>query len=252
MEQVRFGIIASHQGSERQQMQVAEDVGIMVRLHAQGWGSRRIARELGVSRNTVKRYVRAGGYLPYGGAGGRAKSLDGLDSWLAARLHQHRGNADVLRQELEREKNLRVSLRTIERAVMGERQRLAAEQLATVRFETPPGKQVQGDFGQITVPIGGEKVKLHACVLTLGYSRRPFVEVFDNEQIDSWLSTMEASFRHFDGIPEEMLVDNAKALVTVHNAQRREVVFSPTFSAFARYWGFRPIACAPYRARTKG
>ncbi len=67
MEHVRFGIIASHQGSERQQMQVAEDVGIMVRLHAQGWGSRRIARELGVSRNTVKRYVRAGGYLPYGG-----------------------------------------------------------------------------------------------------------------------------------------------------------------------------------------
>ncbi len=47
---------------------------------------------------------------------------------------------------------------------------------------------------------------------------------------------MEASFRHFDGIPEEMLVDNAKALVTVYNAQTREVVFSPTFSAFARYW----------------
>ncbi len=91
----------------------------------------------------------------------------------------------MLRQELEEEKNLRVSLRTIERAVMGERQRLAAEQLATVRFETPPGKQVQGDFGQITVAIGGEKASQHACVLTLGYSRRPFVEVFDNEQIDS-------------------------------------------------------------------
>jgi len=252
MEEGGFVVRASHQGCERQQMQVPEDVGVIVHLHAQGWGSRRIARELGVSRNTVKRYVRAGGYLPYGGIGGRAKSLDGLEGWLAARLHQHRGNADVLRQELEREKNIRVSLRTIERAVMAERQRLAAEQLATVRFETAPGKQLQGDFGQITVAVGGEKVKLHACVLTLGYSRRPFVDVFDNEQIDSWLSTMEASFRHFDGIPEEMLVDNAKALVTVHNAQTREVVFSPTFSAFALYWGFRPIACAPYRARTKG
>lgn len=252
MEEGGFVVRASHQGCERQQMQVPEDVGVIVHLHAQGWGSRRIARELGVSRNTVKRYVRAGGYLPYGGIGGRAKSLDGLEGWLAARLHQHRGNADVLRQELEREKNIRVSLRTIERAVMAERQRLAAEQLATVRFETAPGKQLQGDFGQITVAVGGEKVKLHACVLTLGYSRRPFVDVFDNEQIDSWLSTMEASFRHFDGIPEEMLVDNAKALVTVHNAQTREVAFSPTFGAFALYRGFRPIACAPYRARTRG
>lgn len=252
MEEGRFVVNASHQGSERQQMQIPEDVGVMVGLHAQGWGSRRIARELGVSRNTVKRYLGAGGYLPYGGAGGRAKSLDGLESWLAGQFHQHRGNADVLRQELEREKNIRVSLRTIERAVRGERQRLAAEQLATVRFETPPGKQMQGDFGQITVPIGGEKIKVHACVLTLGHSRRPFAEVFENEKLDSWLSTMEASFYHFGGIPEEMLVDNTKPLVTMHNVQTREVVFSPTFSAFARYWGFRPVACAPFRARTKG
>jgi transposase len=93
---------------------------------------------------------------------------------------------------------------------------------------------------------------VHACVLTLGHSRRPFAEVFENEKLDSWLSTMEASFYHFGGIPEEMLVDNTKPLVTMHNVQTREVVFSPTFSAFARYWGFRPVACAPFRARTKG
>jgi transposase len=252
MEEGGFVVRASHKGSERQRMQEPEDVRIMLGLYSQGWGSRRIGRELGVSRNTVKRYVNAGGYLPYGGIGGRAKSLDGMESWLEQRFHQHRGNADVLRQELEREKNLRVSLRTVERAVKAERTKLTAQQLATVRFETPPGKQLQADFGQVTVPIAGEKVKLHACVLTLGYSRRPYVEVFDNEQIDSWLRAMEASFRHFGGIPEEILIDNARALVTLHNAQTREVLFSPSFSAFARYWGFRPLACAPYRARTKG
>ena len=252
MEAGRFVASASHQADERQRMEEPEDVAIMVRLHSQGWGSKRIARELGVSRNTVRRYLRAGGYVPYAGPKGRAKVLDGQESWLREQFHRHRGNADVVRQELELEKGIRLSLRTVERAVKPERQRLSAEQTATVRFETAAGKQLQSDFGQLTVMIGSERVKLHACVLTLGYSRRVFVEVFENEQIDSWLGGMEACFEYFEGIPEEMLVDNPKALVTMHNSQTREVTFSPKFSAFARYWGFRPKACAPYRARTKG
>ena len=32
----------------------------------------------------------------------------------------------------------------------------------------------------------------------------------------------------------------------------REVTFNERLHAFARYWGLRPVACAPYRARTKG
>ena len=30
------------------------------------------------------------------------------------------------------------------------------------------------------------------------------------------------------------------------------MTFNARFHAFARYWGVRPVACAPYRARTKG
>jgi hypothetical protein len=47
-------------------------------------------------------------------------------------------------------------------------------------------------------------------------------------------------------------MDNARALVDEHNAVTREVRFNARLLAFARYWGFRPRACAPYRARTKG
>lgn len=247
-----FVVGAFHQHGERSRMQEPEDVGIMLRLHAKGWGSKRIARELGVSRNTVRRYLRAGGYVPYGGVTGRAKMLDGLEEWLRDEFRQHRGNADVVRQELQRCHEVAVSLRTVERAVESERQQLLAEQVATVRYETPPGKQIQGDFGQATVEVGGEKVKLHLCVLTLGFSRRPYVDVFESERAEDWFTTFEGAFGYFGGVTEEALIDNAKALVTKHNAQTREVVFSPRFSAFAKYWGFTPKACAPYRARTKG
>jgi hypothetical protein len=49
----------------------------------------------------------------------------------------HAGNADVVRQELEREKSIRLSLRTIERDVAPLRRALEAEARATIRFETP-------------------------------------------------------------------------------------------------------------------
>src|ERR1700754_3830987 len=63
---------------------------------------------------------------------------------------------------------------------------------------------------------------------------------------------MEAAFHHFGGVTAEVLLDNARALVTQHDAVTREVVFNDRLHAFSRYWGFKPRACAPYRARTKG
>jgi hypothetical protein len=41
-----------------------------------------------------------------------------------------------------------------------------AEARATVRFETPPGKQLQIDFGERRVPIGGESIKVYLFVET--------------------------------------------------------------------------------------
>jgi transposase len=100
------------------------------------------------------------------------------------------GTAAMVRQELEREHGIGVSLRTVERAVQELRRELVAEAGATVRFETAPGRQLQIDFGSTFVTIADEPVRVFLFVATLGYS--------------------------------------------------------------ARYWGFRPQACAPYRARTKG
>ena len=93
-------------------------------------------------------------------AGGRPRALSGLEEWLAERFRRHGGNADVVRQELEREKGIAVSLRTVEREVRTLRRELEAEARATMRFETPPGQQLQIDFGERRVAIGGESVKV--------------------------------------------------------------------------------------------
>jgi len=121
-----------------------------------------------------------------------------------------------------------------------------------VRYETAPGQQLQIDFGSTAVPVGDETLRVHLFVATLGYSRRCYVAVFLHERQSAWLQGLEGAFRHFDGVPHELLVDNARALVDEHNVQTREVKFNDRFHAFCRYWSVVPRACAPYRPRTKG
>ena len=123
-----------------------EAVAALLRLRALGWGSKRIARELEISRGTVKRYIEVGGWQPFRKPV-RKRVLDDLDDWLRERFRRHRGNADVVRQELAAEKGIVASLRTVQRAVEPYRQELVAEARATVRFETAPGRQLQIDFG---------------------------------------------------------------------------------------------------------
>lgn len=241
------------QGSElrRDEMKAPDEVTAMLRLKGLGWGSRRIASELGCSKNTVRRWLATGGWQP-GRSPSRSKKLDGLGDWLGERFRQHAGNADVVRQELAQEKGISVSLRTVERAVAPLRRELIAAARATVRFETAPGEQLQIDFGERRVEIGGETVKVFFFVATLGYSRRLYVRAYGHEKQESWFDGMESAFRRFGGVPREVLLDNARALILHHDPASREVVLHPRLHAFARHWGFRVRACAPYRARTKG
>jgi transposase len=247
----RLGIFPHGMDGRRQTMRTPDEVALMQRLHGLGWGTRRIAAEVGCNRETVQRYLAAGAWAPCR-VPTRPSLLAGRAAWLAERLRRHRGNADVVRQELASELGIVVSLRTVERAVSHLRRELVAEALATVRFETPPGRQLQIDFGGRRVTIEGERDKVSLFVATLGYSRRVYAQAFRHERQSAWLEGIEGAFRHFGGVPGEVLLDNARALVKHHDAATREVEFNARLHAFARYWNVRPVACAPYRARTKG
>jgi len=232
-------------------MRTPDEVEAMLALKRKGWGVKKIAREFGCCAKTVRRRLIEGGWRPYK-TPERPRTLAAHADWLKERLIRHAGNADVVRQELAAELGLTVSLRTVERAVAPFRREIAAQARATVRFETPPGRQLQIDFGMRTATIAGRPERVWLFVATLGYSRRGFVRAFRSERQGAWLDGIEGAFAHFGGVTEEVLLDNARALVTVHNAATREVVFNERLHSFARYWGFRPVACAPYRARTKG
>ena len=251
MTDITRGTLPWTEGLRRDEMKEPDEVSAMLRLKALGWGSRRIAAELGCSRTTVRRWLEQGEWRRPPPVC-RSKGLDGLEAWVEERFRRHAGNADVVRQELAAEKGIVVSLRTVERAVTHLRQELRAEARATVRFETRPGQQLQIDFGQRRVEIDGAPRLVSFFVATLGYSRRIHVRAFAGERQEHWFEGMESAFAAFGGVPAEVLLDNARALILSHDAASREVVVNPKLHAFARHWGFQVRACAPYRPRTKG
>lgn len=181
-------------------MKTPEDVVAIVHLHQLGRGSRRIARELGTARNTVKHHLREGGWKPYRKPD-RVRCLKGHGEWLRAQLRKHGGSPVVVQRKLLREHGIEVTLRTVQRAVKPYRQELLDEAKAAVRFETYPARQLQVDFGQITVMPGGRKTRVHVAVMTLGQSRRVFVCTWPSGRQARWLRGFHLAFEHFGGAP---------------------------------------------------
>ena len=87
------------------------------------------------------------------------------------------GNTVVIQQELAH-CGRHVDLRVLQRAVAPLPQEQKALALATVRFETPPGQQIQIDFGEKFVKIAGQRVKVYFVTAVLGYSRRLYCRAF--------------------------------------------------------------------------
>ncbi len=243
-------IPASKKNFCRDYMQTPEEVDEILCMAKEGYGSRIISKALGISRNTVKKYLLQGGWEPYSRPK-RKRKLDGLENVVKQCFLKHK-NAEVVRQKLKYLYHVSVNARTVERAVQPYRRLIQAQEKATSRFETLPGKQMQIDFGSMNLVIAGEKQRIYFFVAVLGYSRRQYVQAFLHERQESWFKGLEGAFDHFRGIPEQILLDNAKALVKKHNPNTREVIFNEKFSSFASYWNFTPKACAPFRARTKG
>lgn len=217
-----------------------------------GWGAKRIAGETGIARGTVRRYLRGGPGAEVQQRLG-ARTLDESERALAVELLDGpaRGNGVVVRRLLV-ERGVAVPLRTLQRVLTPHRRVRRAAELATVRFETEPGHQMQIDFGERMVMVGGVLVRIHLFVAVLGYSRRLFTRASLSQRQDDWREGLAGAFRHFGGVPRRLLLDNAGALVLGRDREAGTARLHPAFDAFCKDWGVEARVCQPYRARTKG
>jgi hypothetical protein len=121
-----------------------------------------------------------------------------------------------------------------------------------VRFETEPGHQAQVDWGHFGyLQVEGKWQRLYAFVMTLGWSRTMYVEFTTSLDTGWFLRGHQHAFEYFGGVPREVLHDNLKSAVLSRDGEGN-IHWNPRYLDFALAYGFRPRACHPYRAQTKG
>lgn len=218
-------------------------------LARQGRSIKQIARELDLSRNTVRKYLRQEEtQVKYKSRAPRPCKLDPFKDYLRARVRAAEPRwipATVLLREIQ-ERGYDGGISQLKVYLAPFKQQ---EPEPLVRFETPPGKQMQADFTLIR--RGSQPLK--AFVATLGFSRASAVKFSAREDSAAWLSGLTESFIYFGGVPEEVLFDNAGAIILERDAYgdgRHR--WHPALLDLADRFGFRPRVCRPYRARTKG
>lgn len=217
-------------------------------LRRQGMGVRAIARELGVSHVTVRRYLKGDGVPRYKARSPRRTKLEPFLGYVRERVAAARPDwipATVLMRELR------------ELGYVGQISQLKAflapmkgvPDDPVVRFETEPGEQMQADF--VVVRRGADP--LYAFVATLGYSRASFVRFSNSEDAQALCGGLKEALLAFGGVPKHVLFDNPKTVVIKRDAHGEGLhSFHSDLLQLAQDYGFQIRLCRPYRARTKG
>lgn len=139
-------------------------------------------------------------------------------------------------------------------AVMRMVRRLQADRPAdvTVRLEWAPAEAAQVDFGAgpvLTHP-NGELRRTWAFVMTLAHSRHQYVEFVWDQTVATWLGCHRRAFEWFMGVPQRVIVDNAKCAIV--KACAHDPLVQRAYADCAEGYGFRIDACPPHDPQKKG
>jgi len=223
-----------------------------------GLSIRAIARELKISRNTVRKYLAMDEETIQEKKSNpsRTKILDAYRAYITHLLKTYPGLSAVkVRQKLlEKHPELSVSIRTVRRYVKDLRQRVPLKQKRYYEpvLDMEPGVQCQVDGGEMRgVLVGGRETTVYFVVFVLSYSRLIYVAVSDKPvNTEIFIRMHDQAFRYFGGCPEECVYDQSKLVVL--SERSREIEVNERFLAFATAAGFRIRVCEGYDPESKG
>lgn len=241
-------LVGDNDEETKKGMMSVEEWATIRYLHVQGKGIREIARELSISRNTVRsalerteapRYVRPKRPFP---------ELDRFEAEIR-RMYLEEGfiGTRIMRELVKQGyQGKRTALYSRLRDLKAEK----TDSRVSERFETDPGRQGQFDWSPYTITLGESTTRVIVYCLTLAYSRRKFYFPSLDETQTSIFEALESGLRHFGGSPKELLVDNPRAFVSCANPLHFE--WNRHFLELCGHYSVQPVACQPGRPQTKG
>jgi transposase len=226
---------------------------MILELHRQGLSPTAIARQLGLDRKTVRKYIARGLEPPAFRSGRRRpRATDAFLPYLRERLAAYPGLTAVrLLREL-RELGFAGGYTAVKHTVQDIRPDHGSG--FELRFETPPGDQGQVDFARFEIVFADEPGVRHIVWLfsmVLGFSRLIWAQFVVHQDLQSLLRCHIAAFTAIGGAPREILYDRMKTAVIGEDVDGL-VVYNRALIDLARHFGFQPKACRPYRPKTKG
>jgi len=250
-------------------------------LADRGWSQRRIAGELGIDRETVRRYIglskpaistigledradrkpaisiagneeESSGPKPAistaGIGAGRKSQCEPLTELIAAKVESGL-SAQRIYQDLVEQNGFRDSYQSVRRFV---RKLKMAQPQRVWRVEAGPGEEVQVDFG-LGSPIDngiGRPRRSWVFRMVLSYSRKAYSEAVLRQDTETFLRCLENGLRDFGGVPLLLNLDNLKAAVL--KADWFDPEINPKLADFCRHYGLNVMPCRPCKPQHKG
>jgi len=246
-------------------LHVDQQQSILV-LHQRGWSRRRIARELGVHRDTVANCIKskanskpaistpgsedilAKPAISTAGKSGRI-SLCSQHGELITEAFNRGLSAQRIYQDLKLEIAFLGSYQSVKRFV---RQLRATQPHRVYRIECEPGEEAQVDFG-VGAPLveaPGKRRRTWVFRVVLSFSRKAYSEAVLRQTTEQFIRCLENAFRFFGGVPRSLNLDNLKAAVL--RADWYDPDLNPKLAAFCRHYGTALMPCRPYKPEHKG
>lgn len=234
-----------------------------------GESDRRIARDLDISRTTVRKcreWAETQGYLQLdrpipdgvtlaaalGPAPRPPRAASSVEPYqeVVQRLLDQGVEMTAIFQRLQDDYGYSGSYSSVRRYVHNLR---PSEPEAVVRVHTAPGEEAQVDFGpagQLYDPGSGRVRTAYVFVATLCYSRHQYAELVFDQKVPTWIALHRRAFESWGGVPRRVVPDNLKAAVAkilVHDP-----VLGEAYRRMAQHYGFVISPTRPYTPRHKG
>jgi transposase len=230
-------------------MRTVDDFAAFRRLHREGLSVRTIARQLGVSRNTVRKALGNPEPKPYTLAAPRPAPVFGAFRAFVDEILSHDQTAPP-KQRHTASQIFRRLVAEHDYAGGYDQVRRYLQQLRRDRHETfipldhAPGHRLEADFGHIYADFPDGRRQVPVLVTTWSYSNCPFALALPTERTEAVLHGLVEAFAFFGCVPRELWWDNPKT-VAVHILRGRERTLHPRYAALTSHYTFAARFCMP-------
>src|SRR5438874_1679218 len=219
-------------------------------LAAQGKSIQDIAIQLGIARNTVRKYLRHPELvaMPHPRPNRRSKLdpfKDQVRRWMT---EDHCYNCEAMLPRLL-EMGYTGSLSVL-KAFVHPLRPPAVGCAPVIRYETKPGEQIQFDWGEFKYEDHGVARKLYGFSAILCYSRLRFVTFVKRCDVQTLIRCLMEAFESFGGLPKAALTDRMKSVLL--EMEEHQPRWNAHFADFMASIGVAPRVCKAYTPQTKG